>query len=736
MSLFPKYHKSLLVKVGLLFFSFHIFLFATAQSTVNFKTIDAETTKPLAFVSISIPKLKIVKVTNDSGYIFFMNLPAGTFDVEFSETGYEKEELQLKLRVSYTDTTITVLLKPEERALQQVTVISTRSNNRITDEPQRAEILGQEEVNEELNIHPGNISKLLGENPGIQTQQTSAVSGNMTFRILGLDGKYTQLLKDGFLLYGSLSNGLSLLSIPPLDLQQVEIIKGASSDLYGGNAIAGVINLISKTPQTGKPSFTMMLNQTLKGGSDINAFYSHRNNHFGLTFMASGSSQQPKDIDDDVFTDLPYLRQVSFSPKLFYYFDDNTKLSVGLNGSFENRKGGDLFAVNNQPDSTHPYIEKSNSSRKYSTLLFEKHLHNDQIFTFKNSISYFSRKLSLPSFNFHGIEWNTCSEASFLQSWQFHKTVGGLNFYTDKFKEDALSADGLGYNYSTISGFIQDTWKLDSSWILQTGLHMDKHNRYGVYLLPRFSLLYKVTKHLSLRAGYGRGYNIPTTLNSTSEQDDFQHVYPLANNVIPEIAGSWNADLLYKSHLSDEWNISFDETFYFTTINHPVIPEPDSLAIGKYYFINASLPVKAKGLETNIRLASDNLEFLIGYAHLDVKKKYDLLQPFLKLTPKNKFFLSGVYELEENFRCGVELDYIDIQYLNDGTQSKPYTLIGLMAQKTFGHFTLVANAENILGVKQIRFGQLYKGSLENPVFKDIYAPLDGIEINFVLKINL
>ena len=127
---------------------------------------------------------------------------------------------------------------------------------------------------------------------------------------------------------------------------------------------------------------------------------------------------------------------------------------------------------------------------------------------------------------------------------------------------------------------------------------------------------------------------------------------------------------------------------------------------------------------------------MIGYAHLDVRKKYDSIQSFLELTPRNKLFLSAVYELEENFRCGAELDYVGSQYLSDGTKSKPYTLMGLMVQKTLGHFTLVANAENILNVQQIKFGQLYKGSLQHPEFMDIYAPLDGVQINFILKINL
>jgi outer membrane receptor protein involved in Fe transport len=714
-----------------------LFLIVSAQRSVSFKIIDEETSKPLEEVNIKVPKFKLAKISDDSGYVSFSNLPPGMYDVEFSETEYEEKEIQLKLNDTYADTTIIVLLSPEEQTLQDVTVVSTRSNNRITDEPQRVEILGKEEVNEELNIHPGNISKLLGENAGIQTQQTSAVSGNMTFRILGLEGNYTQLLKDGFPLYGGLSNGLSILSIPPLDLQQVEIIKGASSDLYGGNAMAGVINLISVAPTEGKPTLSMMLSQSLKGGSDINAFYSHRSDHIGFTFMASASSQQPKDIDNDVFTDLPYLRQINLAPKLFWYINDSTKLVLGLNASWEDRKGGDIYAINNHPDSIHSYIEESKSNRQYSTMLFESHLHNATIFTIKNSICYFNRNLSLPGYHFDGTEWNTWSEASLLKTWQSNKLVSGLSFYTDKFAgAEALPANNFNYDYATPGAFLQDTWTIISSWILQAGLRADDHNKYGFYLLPRFALLYKATKDLSFRGGYGRGYNIPTTINSISSQDELQYAYPIGNTVMPEIAGSWNADIFYNSHLSDEWSISFDQAFYYTTVQHPVIPQADSLAIGKYFFINASAPLKAKGFETNVRVASDDLEFLIGYARLDVRKQYDTLQSLLELTPKNKVFFSAVYELENNFRCGTELDFIGSQYLSNGTQSKPYTLIGLMAQKTLGHFTLVANAENILNVRQIKYGSLYKGSLQKPAFNDIYAPLDGVEINFVLKVTL
>ena len=93
-------------------------------------------------------------------------------------------------------------------------------------------------------MNPTNISMVLRESTGIQMQQTSLSSGNTNIRIQGLDGRYTQLLRDGFPLYGGFSSGLSILQIPPLDLQQFEIIKGSSSTLYGGGAIAGLINTL------------------------------------------------------------------------------------------------------------------------------------------------------------------------------------------------------------------------------------------------------------------------------------------------------------------------------------------------------------------------------------------------------------------------------------------------------------------------------------------------------------
>src|SRR5690606_17540184 len=168
------------------------------------------------------------------------------------------------------------------------------------------------------NMKPGDIRMLLSETTGIQTQQTSATSYNSSIRIQGLDGKYTQLLKDGLPLYSGFSGGLSLMQIVPLDLQQVEVIKGASSTLYGGGAIAGLVNLISKTPGEDR-ELNFMLNGTSALGLDVSGFYSEKFGKVGTTVFASYNHGTPYDPADIGLTAIPEFDRYTVNPRLFFY---------------------------------------------------------------------------------------------------------------------------------------------------------------------------------------------------------------------------------------------------------------------------------------------------------------------------------------------------------------------------------------------------------------------------------
>ena len=169
-------------------------------------------------------------------------------------------------------------------------VASTRSNESIETSTTKVEVLGLEEMNEESTVKPGNIASILGDMSGIQIQQSSATSGNANVRIQGLDGKYTQILRDGMPLYEGYSGGFGILSIPPLDLKQIELIKGSASTLYGGGAIGGLINLISKKPSY-QPDASVLINTTTLKETNVNAYYAQRWKHIGFTLFAGETLQ-------------------------------------------------------------------------------------------------------------------------------------------------------------------------------------------------------------------------------------------------------------------------------------------------------------------------------------------------------------------------------------------------------------------------------------------------------------
>jgi iron complex outermembrane receptor protein len=198
--------------------------------------------------------------------------------------------------------------------LNEIVVASTRSSRTIESIPTRMELIGVEELDEKANMKPGDIRLLLSESTGIQTQQTSPISANASIRIQGLDGRYTQILKDGFPLYSGAASGLGLLQIPPLDLKQVEIIKGSSSTLYGGGAIAGLVNLISKTP-TNKRELSFLLNGTSALGLDISGFYSQKFEKIGVTLFASHNSSEPYDPANIGLSAIPRLHPAKAGQK-------------------------------------------------------------------------------------------------------------------------------------------------------------------------------------------------------------------------------------------------------------------------------------------------------------------------------------------------------------------------------------------------------------------------------------
>ncbi|MBC7511379.1 MAG: TonB-dependent receptor [Ferruginibacter sp.] len=702
--------------------------FAKAQNTFTAFLKDGETKEILIAATAYMPALKIGVNTDSSGKIILKNIPDGKYEIQFSYTGYAKKEMEFEFPLT-DSSAIEIFLKNESEELGEVVIQTTRTNSRLEEIPIRVEVIGGEELNEKGSMKPANLSMLLSEATGIQPQQTSAVNGNISIRLQGLDGKYTQILKDGFPLYSGFAQGLSIMQIPPLDLKQVEIIKGSASSLYGSDAIGGVINLISKKPQT-RPELTFLLNQTSLFATDVHGYYAQRFKKIGISLLSSNSFQAANDVNKDGFSDIPKTRTFSFNPKLYYYLNDKTTVSFGINSNTDYRNGGDMKVLAGKADSTHKFFEENKSDRIASQLLFEKNFHKNQTFTFKNSVSYFNRAINENASSFAGKQINSYTEAAYRIKFDKHEIVSGINFVTEKFTEDtSRSHSNKSFSYSTLGAFLQDDWKPTEKFSLQTGLRVDYQNKYGFFILPRLNALYKFTKQFYVRAGGGLGYKIPSVFSTATEQAGINNVLPLSANVESERSVGANFDFNYRLKVTDESSLTFNQTFFITQINQPLI-------LDTIKYINADKPLLTKGLETSIRYRWDELKIFFGYTYVNAQRQYDPAQTFLPLTPKHKIVLTTVYEKEDNWMVGFEGFYTSTMFRDGDTKTKEYFIIGLIAQKHFKHFSIIGNCENILDARQTRYENIIIPPTDHPMFRQVYAPLDGSVFNVALKIKL
>jgi outer membrane receptor for ferrienterochelin and colicins len=708
-------------------------LFSKAQNTLVAVVKNEETKGPLQGASIEIKSLKLSAVANETGVVTITNIPNGKHDVEITNIGYKDLERSLSFPLKSTDT-LQFSLETEAANLDEVTVSSTRSSRSINNTPTRVEVIEAEEIHEESTMRPGDIKMLLAESTGIQAQQTSATSGNASLRIQGLDGRYTQILKDGFPVYSGAASGLGLLQTPPLDLRQVEIIKGASSTLYGGGAIAGLVNLITKVP-TDKRELNFHINGTTAGGLDINSFYSQRFKKAGATLFVSRNTNKAYDPSNISFSAIPKFVRYTVNPKLFLYFSDKTTLNFGVNTTFENRLGGDMKFIEGKGDSTHSYFEQNKTKRLSTQFAFDHQSDEKNSFKVKNSISYFNRVINSNGYAFKGTQFSSFTEATYVNKMEKSDWVAGVNVLTDQFKESPLTSQILrNYNQTTFGAFVQNTWNTSDWLTLETGLRGDYVKDYGFALLPRLSALFKIASRLTSRIGGGLGYKAPTIFTEESERLLYKDVLPIdnkSNELEKSYGGNW--DISYRTSF-DKLTFSINQFLFYTYIQHPLLLEPAQN--GLYKFINIPGYINTKGAETNIKLGYDKLSLYLGYTYTNAKVYNNGIISDNPLTPKHRFNSSLVFEIEDKWRIGSEVYYFSKQKLSDGSTGRDYWLTGLVAEKYWKKFSVYINFENFGDVRQTRFESIYTGTVTNPAFKDIYAPLEGFIMNGGLKIKL
>ncbi len=695
-------------------------------SDIQIKVITEAENEPLMGATVYFEALEKGAVTNFDGIAEFSEIPNGEHQIIISFLGFETLETTIQVP---NGSDLIFRLKEGGNELDAVVLQSTRSTRTVRKIPTRIEFIGAEELTEKAIMNPTNISMVLRESTGIQMQQTSLSSGNTNIRIQGLDGRYTQLLRDGFPLYGGFSSGLSILQIPPLDLKQFEIIKGSSSTLYGGGAIAGLVNMVSKTPNE-EPSLDIMLTQTQALGSTANIFYSKRNEKFGFSLYGSGHYQKAFDPEDDGFSNLPKTTSISFNPKLFHYPSEKTTVWFGLNGTYDDRIGGDITKIEDGENGIHQYTEENNSKRLSSQFVYETQIDSISSLQFKNSVSFFDRSLVVPDLNFEGKQTNTFTELNYNKQNERTDWIFGANLYTSNFDENDNAPLQRDQKDVTFGVFANNIYDVSENWILETGLRADYNTDFGFFPLPRVSLLYKNNSGFSSRIGGGLGYKIPDIFTEEAEYINFENVLAIDKSTVDaERSYGINFDVNYQTRLSDKIGFSINQLFYVTAINEALLL--NSTDNGFFRFENATDEIFSKGAETNIKFTYKDFRWFLNYAFIDTKLNYLPGNPQKPLTAKHNAGSVLMYE-SDKWRIGYETYYTGKQFLSNGTETTDFVTMGLLVMRNFKLGSVFVNFENFTDRRQSRFSPLVLPPHENPVFPEIYAPTDG----FIFSVGL
>jgi len=712
---------------------------SVAQNTYRAIIRDKTTNENLVGAVVKLQGTQNATTTDRNGEVQLNNIPDSVQVIVITILGYETFNDTVSFPAN--DKRI-VYMAPESDDLDEVIVEGTRSNRSIENIPTRVEVL-TEEIDEASTMDPSKIAHLLTHSTGIQVQQTSATSNMANVRIQGLDGRYTQILKDGFPNYGGFSGSLSIMQIPPLDLRQVEYVKGSASTLYGAGAIAGLINLISKEAE--KEETLIHLNGSQLGALDVNTFISRKIGKMGVTLLAQRNTHQFFDADKDGFTDLPLLTKYNFNPKMFFYINSRTKLIVGGTFTSEKREGGDTRLLSNQgADSLHFYKETNDINRTTTQVKFEHKLSENNTFAIRNSFNIFRRSLNItPSptvglYTFAGNQLSSFSEISFSNKRKQNTFITGLNFYTDDFQEEKLLSPVLrNESRQTVGLFTNYTFDLGSKVAIESGLRGDYVMNQQAYVLPRLSALFKWTRKLTTRIGGGMGYRNASIFNQEAELLGYKNVLPIDRaKTSAEKSYGGNADIGFKTPLGEHFFLNINQMFFYNYIDKPLVLVDTNGTSGIYHFVKSKGYTQSYGAETFFKFGFYDFVLFVGYTYTHASNIINGKETEFTLTPMHSLKGDLLYALPGKWRIGLDYEFKSSQLLSNGKRSRDYWTYGAVVEYTWKNYTLFVNVENFTNFRQTNFESLQSNPYKTPQFIQVWAPLDGIVVNGGFKIRL
>lgn len=610
----------------------------------------------------------------------------------------------------------------EAEEIEEIVVQSTRSGRRVQDEPIRVEVLGLEEIEEKTIMRPGNIAMLLSETGGLRVQTTSPGLGAANVRVQGLSGRYTQLLTDGLPLYGGQSSSIGLLQIPPTDLGQVEVIKGAASALYGPSALGGVINLISRRPGAA-PQTEALFNVTSRNGQDATAFTSAPlNANWAYSAIAGVHRQSIKDLDQDGWGDMPGYERWTARPRLFWDGANGGSVFLTVGAMGEQREGGTL-AGRTVPDGT-AFAQTQRSSRLDGGLVAEIPVQAVGTFHLRASGMTQDHRHRFGAVVEDDRHDTLFTEASFAARTGATSWLGGVALQRDAYRSQTFP--GFDYTYSAPGVFVQAEHDLRDNLILAASARWDSHNVYGDRFSPRVSALYRPGPW-TLRATVGKGFYAPTPFVEDIDDAGLSRLRPLAG-LRAEVADTASVEGGYSAG-PFEANV----ILFASNVRHAA--RLRDATGGGVEIVNGPGTTKTRGTEVLLRYRWEEFVVTGSYVHVDATESaLTGGRQTVSLTPHHTGGMVAMWEAPSKGRIGVELYYTGSQRLADNpyrSVGRPYFEFGILGEIAVGKARLFLNLENILNVRQTKYDPLVlpRRAADGRWTVDAWAPTDGFVAN-------
>ena len=460
---------------------------------------------PLANANVVVANTPFGTVTSSTGRFSLIGVPSGGQTVVASLVGYLTVRQEIDVAVNTTHR-ITIVLDPETTELPTIVVTGTRSAQSIEDTPIQTQVITRREIDGTGVVDLGG---LLAEQTGLAVISDHGRGVQMQ----GFDPDYTLILVDGEPIIGRTAGTLDLDRFLVSNLEQVEIVKGSTSSLYGSDALAGVINLITRVPE--KPFFMSVRPRFGSFGAlNFTGELETRREDIGISLFVDRSQSKGYDhTPETVSSTAPEYVTYTANPKVVYQPNDRVTLSLAARAFRENQYSPEEVSSRSET------LSIDNDAR-----LTDWNINPKVVFSWTPGLSitgkfytagYHTRSERIRSDNGEVYDLATFDQNYHKAELQAHSLIGKTNVVTMGAGGvwETVQADRItGGRQSSRSAFafLQEEW-LPAAWLnVVVSARVDAHSDYATRVSPKAALLIKSLPWLYLRGSIGSGFKAPT----------------------------------------------------------------------------------------------------------------------------------------------------------------------------------------------------------------------------------